>query len=41
MMEKISTLNMSHDDWLEHRRHSIGGSDAATIVGSEPVGFTV
>lgn len=30
---KISTKNMSHDEWLEHRRRSIGGSDASAIVG--------
>lgn len=36
MIEKISTLNMSHEEWLENRRHSIGGSDAATIVGLNP-----
>ena len=36
MIEKISTLNMSHEEWLKHRRKSIGGSDAATIVGLNP-----
>ena len=36
MIQKISTLDMSREDWLEHRRHSIGGSDAATIVGLNP-----
>ena len=35
-IEKISTINMSHEEWLEHRRNSIGGSDAATIVGLNP-----
>lgn len=30
---KISTLNMSRDEWLQHRRNSIGGSDAAAILG--------
>ena len=29
----ISTLNMSREEWLEHRRRTIGGSDAAAIVG--------
>lgn len=29
----ISTVNMSHEEWLEHRRRTIGGSDAAAIVG--------
>lgn len=30
---KIPTLNMSHEEWLEHRQKSIGGSDASTIIG--------
>ena len=30
---KISTVGMSHDEWLEHRRKSIGGSDASAILG--------
>ena len=33
---KISTLNMSHEEWLEHRQKSIGGSDAASIIGLNP-----
>lgn len=33
---KISTKGMPHDDWLEHRRKSIGGSDAAAIIGLNP-----
>ena len=36
MKTKISTIGMSREDWLEHRRQSIGGSDAATIVGLNP-----
>ena len=32
-LKKISTVGMSHDDWLMHRSKSIGGSDAAAIVG--------
>lgn len=35
-LTKISTLNMPHDMWLEHRRKSIGGSDAASIIGLNP-----
>lgn len=35
-LKKISTLNMPHDEWLEHRRKSIGGSDAASIIGLNP-----
>ena len=30
---KISTLNMPHEEWLMHRQKSIGGSDAASILG--------
>lgn len=36
MIEKRSTIRMTHEDWLAHRRNSIGGSDAATIVGLNP-----
>ena len=32
-LRKISTVGMSHDEWLAHRKNSIGGSDAAAIVG--------
>ncbi len=30
---KISTVGMSHEEWLEHRNKTIGGSDASTILG--------
>lgn len=33
---KISTKDMPHEEWLEHRRKSIGGSEAAAIVGLNP-----
>lgn len=33
---KISTVNMSHEEWLEHRRKYIGGSDASSIIGLNP-----
>lgn len=33
---KISTVDMPHDEWLKHRRKSIGGSDAASIIGLNP-----
>lgn len=33
MLEKISTINMTHDDWLAERRKSIGGSDAGAVLG--------
>ncbi len=36
MIKKVPTKDMSHNDWLEARRHSIGGSDAAAIVGLNP-----
>ena len=32
-LKKISTKNMPHEQWLEHRRKSIGGSDASAIIG--------
>lgn len=32
-LTKISTVGMSRDEWLDHRRKSIGGSDAAAVVG--------
>lgn len=35
---EISTTNMSHEDWLMHRKNAIGGSDAATVVGLNPYG---
>nr|WP_317413528.1 YqaJ viral recombinase family protein [uncultured Solibaculum sp.] len=33
---RISTNNMSHQDWLSERRKAIGGSDASTILGLNP-----
>lgn len=33
MIEKIPTANMSREAWLAERRKSIGGSDAAAILG--------
>lgn len=35
-LTKISTLNMPHEEWLKHRQKSIGGSDAASIIGLNP-----
>ena len=29
----VSTVNMSHEEWLARRRNSIGGSDSAAVVG--------
>ena len=35
-MEKIRTAGMSRDAWLVARRHSLGGSDAAAVMGLNP-----
>lgn len=32
-MQKISTKEMTHDEWLEARRIGIGGSDVSAIMG--------
>lgn len=32
-LTKISTKDMPHEEWLEHRKKSIGGSDASAILG--------
>lgn len=29
----VSTANMPHDEWIKRRKHSIGGSDAAAVIG--------
>lgn len=36
MVHKTSTKDMSREDWLAERRKSIGGSDAAVILGLNP-----
>lgn len=33
---RISTKDMSHEQWLEERRKAIGGSDASSIIGLNP-----
>lgn len=33
---KTSTVDMSREEWLEHRRKTIGGSEAACILGLNP-----
>ena len=33
MISKVSTADMSREEWLEKRRESIGGSDAAALLG--------
>lgn len=35
-LKRISTVEMSHEDWLRHRQKSIGGSDASSIIGLNP-----
>ena len=32
-LKLVSTVNMPHEEWLERRRNSIGGSDAGAVVG--------
>lgn len=33
MNELVSTVNMDHETWLQHRKGGIGGSDAAVVLG--------
>ena len=33
---RISTKDMSHEQWLEQRKKAIGGSDASSIIGLNP-----
>lgn len=33
---RISTKDMSHEQWLEERRNAIGGSDAPSVIGVNP-----
>ena len=35
-IKRISTVGMSHDEWLEVRRKTIGGSDAGALCGLNP-----
>lgn len=35
-LTKISTVNMTEKEWLAERRNTIGGSEAAAIVGVDP-----
>lgn len=32
-VKKVSTVGMSREEWLDKRRHTLGGSDAAAIIG--------
>ena len=36
MVTKISTLDMSEDEWLEERKKSLGGSDVGAVLGMNP-----
>ncbi|WP_270813525.1 YqaJ viral recombinase family protein [Hungatella effluvii] len=36
MKKIVSTLNLSHEDWLKYRNLGIGGSDAGAICGLNP-----
>ncbi|AVK98878.1 hypothetical protein FCT18_14580 [Lysinibacillus sphaericus] len=36
VLAKITTADMSRDEWLDARRSGIGGSDAGTIMGFNP-----
>lgn len=33
MRKLINTISLSYEEWLKHRKSSIGGSDCATIIG--------
>lgn len=35
-LQRIPTIGMSREDWLAHRQNTIGGSDAAAVVGLNP-----
>ena len=35
-LKRISTIDLTREQWLDHRRKSIGGSDAASIIGLNP-----
>ena len=35
-LKKISTANMSREEWLKARKQGIGGSDAAAVIGLSP-----
>lgn len=36
MKRLVSTINLSHNDWIKHRKMGIGGSDAGAICGLNP-----
>ena len=36
MKKLVSTLQLSHEEWLQYRKMGIGGSDAGAICGLNP-----
>ena len=36
LVKLASTIGMSHEEWLRHRKNGIGGSDAGAICGLNP-----
>lgn len=36
MKKLVSTLNLTHEEWLSYRKSGIGGSDAGAICGLNP-----
>ena len=36
MKRLVSTINLSHNDWIKYRKMGIGGSDAGAICGLNP-----
>ena len=32
----VNVKDISHEEWLEYRRHGLGGSDAAAVMGLNP-----
>ena len=36
LIKLVSTIEMSHEEWLRHRKKGIGGSDAGAICGLNP-----
>ena len=36
MKKLVSTLNLSHEEWLRYRKLGIGGSDAGAVCGLNP-----
>lgn len=41
MIRKISTANMTREEWLEARKHSVGGSEVGAVLGLSPYASAV